>query len=169
VGTEPEPLSTAAVVVTVADLPRASTNDPDAPPTFPPARVVIAALEAGAPFSVTCEENRTSVRTIFTRCFLPLIRFVVYVVSFLRVTVVRSRTSTWRKDCTSTVPATFAVPLPGLYGVQRDVQRRSPAALGSVIADDVNVAERNFAPNAERPGVPAGTSGGGRQTTSFAE
>ena len=37
-----------------------------------------------------------------------------------------------------------------------------------MIAETSNVAERSFAPKVARPGVPTGTSGGGRQTTSFA-
>ena len=86
-------------------------------------RVENAALDAGPPFAAAFDETRTSVRTIFTRCFFPFTRVVLNVVSFFFVTVVESVTGRCRSDWTSTEPLASTVPLPGLYGVQSDVQR----------------------------------------------
>ena len=56
------------------------------------------------------------------------------------------------------------MPLPGLYGVKSVSQRGTPAAVGVVrIPFTVNFASRTCAPWNARPGVPMGTSGGGRQ------
>ena len=55
------------------------------------------------------------------------------------------------------------MPLPGLYGVKSVSQRGTPAAVGVVrIPFTVNFASRTCAPWNARPGVPMGTSGGGR-------
>ncbi len=54
-----------------------------------------------------------------------------------------------------------------MYGVHSERQRYSPAAGGLTIAVFEKLAERSFAPKVARPGVPTGTSGGGRHTTSF--
>ena len=68
-----------------------------------------------------------------------------------------------------TVPAALAVPTPGLYGVQIDVQRYTPAEPGFVKTPRLNVSTESTSlmPSGERPGVPAGTSSGGRQNVIF--
>src|SRR3954451_3675247 len=144
-------------------------NEPFAPPTrLPPAVVVIVAAVAAAPFSVTADEKVMRVRITFTRTFLPLRSTVLNDVSFFLATFSLICVGMCRIDCVSTVPAALAVPLPGLYGVKSDVHRKSPLAVGWGIPDAPTVADNSFAPNVARPGVPAGRSGGGRQTTSFA-
>ena len=72
-------------------------------------------------------------------------------------------------ETAETVPATLAVPTPGLYGVQIDVQRYWPAVEGFVKMPALNVstASTSLIPSGERPGVPAGTSSGGRQNVIF--
>src|SRR4051794_11631314 len=70
-------------------------------------------------------------------------------------------------DCASTLPSAFAWPRAGVYGVHSERQRYSPVAGGLTIAVFEKLAERSFAPNVARPGVPAGTSGGGRHTAIF--
>ena len=120
-----------------------------------------------AAFSVTRVQNLTSVRTGLTVTRLPLMRLTLLVVTFFLVIVSLACVGMCRTACVSTLPAAFGVPLPGLYGVQSDVQRKSPAATGCVIAETEKVAESSLAPNCARPGVPAGTSGGGRQMTSL--
>ncbi len=72
------------------------------------------------------------------------------------------------KPRASHVPTAFGVPLPGLYGVKSASHRSSPPVDGvEKMPFTVNCASRSWAPNAARPGVPAGTSGGGRQVTSL--
>ena len=113
-----------AFVVTVADLPAARMNEPDAPPTLLPAAVVeIVTLAGAVPLALTVAENFTCVRMTFTRCFLPLIRFVTNVVSFFLVMVCLIWVGTWRIDCVSTLPAALGTPTRGVYGVHSDVQR----------------------------------------------
>src|SRR4051794_5502344 len=98
-------------------------NEPFAPPTFLPAAVVVIVADAGAPFSVAVDEKVMRVRITFTRTFLPFRLIVLNDVSFFLVAVSLICVGTWRIDCVSTVPAAFAVPLPGLYGVNSDVHR----------------------------------------------
>ena len=64
----------------------------------------------------------------------------------------------------SNVPAALGVPLPGVYGVKRVSHFSRPAPVGVVrILFTVNFASRSWAPLNARPGVPTGTSHGGRQ------
>ena len=65
------------------------------------------------------------------------------------------------RPATPTVPATFGVPLPGLYGTQEEIQAPVATLLKTPLI--VSSALYTFAPNVARPGVPTGTSGGGRQ------
>ena len=65
-------------------------------------------------------------------------------------------------DWTSIVPAALTLPVPGVYGVTVacHVYHAGAALKTSVM---LSVALTSFAPSDARPGVPAGTSGGGRQ------
>ena len=68
----------------------------------------------------------------------------------------------------SKVPALLTVPTPGLYGV-KSVSHFASAPLVGVVKTFVSVstASRSWAPWNARPGVPTGTSGGGRQMLSL--
>ena len=61
----------------------------------------------------------------------------------------------------TTAPATLAVPFPGLYGTQEAIHAPLATLLKTPLI--VSSALYTFAPKVARPGVPAGTSGGGRQ------
>src|SRR5207248_7132811 len=74
---------------------------------------------------------------------------------------------TRRSDCASTVPATSGCPLAGVYGVARRRQRYSPEPAPKTPLT-LSAASSSPAPRAARPGVPAGRSGGGRQTVILA-
>src|SRR5579862_3151601 len=64
----------------------------------------------------------------------------------------------------SNVPARFGVPLPGVYGVVNISQTLRPADVEAVTSlFSVSFASSSCAPSKERPGVPTGTSHGGRQ------
>ena len=67
------------------------------------------------------------------------------------------------------MPAAFAVPTPGLYGVQIEAHMYRPAVAGFVKMPALNVstASTSLMPSGERPGVPTGTSSGGRQNVIF--
>ena len=68
----------------------------------------------------------------------------------------------------SNVPARFAVPMPGLYGVKSASHFKRPPPVGVVkMPLTVNVASSSCAPCAAREGSPTGTSGGGRQMLSL--
>src|SRR5512140_2255204 len=68
----------------------------------------------------------------------------------------------------SNVPALLTVPTPGLYGVNRVSHLMSPPPVGVVkTLFTVSFASRSCAPWNARPGVPTGTSGGGRQMLSL--
>ena len=87
---------------------------------------------------------------------------------FLCVAVSDKPTGSATSERASNVPARLTVPFPGLYGVKSDSQRRTPAVVGVVkMPLTVNFASSTWAPLAERPGVPIGTSGGGRQMLSL--
>ena len=100
------------------------SNEPEARPTLlPPTVVVIAALAGGLPFVVALAENLTTVLTTLYLRVLPRTLCLLTVVIFFLVTVRVALVGRWRTDWASTVPAALTVPLPGLYGVQSDVQR----------------------------------------------
>src|SRR5439155_8497339 len=104
------------------------------------------ASAGGFPFSVTFAFHATRVEITFTVFFFPLTLIVLCVTIRFRAELKFRITGRCRRACASTLPAGFGVPLPGVYGVQSDVQRRSADALGSVIAEAEKVAERSFAP-----------------------
>src|SRR5207247_5500972 len=65
----------------------------------------------------------------------------------------------------STVPAGFAVPVSGVYGVKNALQTGVPAAVGFVKTfASVTLASKSLAPKVARLGSVAGRSGAGRQT-----
>src|SRR6266498_1455947 len=65
----------------------------------------------------------------------------------------------------STVPAAFAVPVPGVYGVKNALQTGVPGEVGFVkTLVSVTLASKSLAPNVARLGSVAGRSGAGRQT-----
>ena len=70
----------------------------------------------------------------------------------------------------SMVAAALAVPVAGVNGVRRALQRYGPAADGFVnTLVRLSVASNSLMPKPARPGVPAGTSGGPRQSCSLYE
>ena len=120
-----------------------------------PRRTLTATPAVGMPPSDSLPFARVGRRL---RLFLPFFTDV------LRVRPTGSETS----ERVSNVPARLTVPFPGLYGVKSDSQRSAPPAAGVLkIPFTVNFASSTWAPFAERPGVPIGTSGGGRQMLSL--
>src|SRR5438093_7774083 len=91
---------------------------------------------------------------------LPFTFFTLPTVLTLIARLVGWKTSDW----VSTVAAALILPTSGMYGVQSDRQRCCPATVGPSKELIVKSASSSFAPNMARPGVPTGTSGGGRQT-----
>src|SRR5207253_551507 len=133
------------------------------PSLLPLSVIVTGTSPTGAAFSLTIAFTSTAVHNVLT--FLPLT--VVVLKSFFFPTERRICVGIRTAFCTSTVPAGFGLPVFGVYGVHSDRQRYSPAVVGLVGALAPNVADSSFAPNAARPGVPWGTSGGGRQIWSL--
>src|SRR6266704_2270150 len=102
---------------------------------------------------------------VFVTWSLPL-TFFRFVVTFEAT----ERVVGWNQsDCVWTVPAALTVPTSGVYGGHSARHTNVPAALGAARALVVKSASSSFAPKVARPGVPGGTSGGGRQTTSLNE
>ena len=66
----------------------------------------------------------------------------------------------------ATVPATFTAPTSGVYGVQKLIQE--PTGTDPKTPLIASSALYTFAPKVARPGVPTGTSGGGRQIWMYA-
>ena len=70
----------------------------------------------------------------------------------------------------SRVPATFGVPVPGVYGVKRERQSWLPALAEFVkMPLTEKAASRNFVPFGERRGSPAASVGSRKQTVIFTE
>src|SRR5262249_41140094 len=110
----------------------------------PPRIVTVAPATAAVPSATV---PVTSAASLFTTFFARTVRCL-----FER-----------KSDCTSTVPAGFGVPAFGVYGVTVARQRYSPGAPPRRPLLSVSAASKTLAPKVARPGVPAGTSGGGRQ------
>ena len=66
-------------------------------------------------------------------------------------------------DCASTEPAAFARPVLGVYGVASTRQRGWPVPALVKMPFTLKSTCVSLKPKVARPGVPVGTSGGGRQ------
>ena len=148
-----------------------SMNEPVAPPTFLPAAAIVIARRRGLPFVGHGRRELHHACVIdLDAFFLPLTRCLVGRRRFFFATLsLKLRSGCAGSTASRRVPAAFGVPLPG---VVRRPQRRPAVVAGRGRLRDRR--RRRTSPRAAsrrtcaRPGVPAGTSGGGRQTTSFA-